>query len=175
MDIEIWKDIKGYEGFYQVSTLGRVKSLSRKIWNGSGWKTSKEFIMSAPVDRVGYPVVALQDKPRKRYARVHRLVAETFIPNPNNYRVVNHLDLNKTNNNVTNLEWCTHKHNSDDAREKGAFDNQMRMVRIVETGEVFRSERDCARAINGDYRHVSDCVRGKIKTHKGYHIESVEA
>ena len=173
MDIEIWKDIKGYEGFYQVSTLGRVKSLSRKIWNGSGWKTSKEFIMSAPIDSVGYPVVALQAKPRKRYVRVHRLVAETFIPNPENYRVVNHLDLDKTNNNVTNLEWCTHKHNIEDARNKGAFKNMI-MVKIIETGQIFKSQSECARAIGGDRRHIGDCLNGKLKTHKGYHFERVE-
>lgn len=168
---EVWKDIQGFEGYYQVSNLGRVKSLSRKAWNGHVFVDVKERILRTPTDSVGYPVVVLQKAPYTRCVRVHRLVAEAFIPNPNKWRVVNHLDLNKTNNSVNNLEWCTHKHNIQDARDKGAFEHTMIPVRVVETGMVYRSCKECADAINGDPGHVSDCARGKIKTHRGYHIE----
>ena len=108
---EIWKDIKGYEGYYQVSNLGRVKSLNYN-------HTSKEKILSPAINKKGYYVVSLSET-----TYVHKLVAETFLPNPDNLPCVNHKDENKQNNVVwinedgsidfekTNLEWCTYKYN----------------------------------------------------------------
>ena len=107
---EIWKDIAGYEGRYQVSNLGRVKSLSRVTHFNGRVRTEPERIMAFSY-RVGYPTVNLRKDGSRCSKQVHRLVAEAFIPNPNNYPIVNHKDFIQTNNAVSNLEWCTQGHN----------------------------------------------------------------
>ena len=103
---EIWKDIKNYEGLYQVSNFGKVKSLPRK-----GTQTNTEKILKVSYTYNGYERVSLHKNNKDKRYLVHRLVAETFIPNPNNYPQVNHKDENKINNNVSNLEWCTPSYN----------------------------------------------------------------
>ena len=102
---EIWKDIKGYEGLYQVSNLGRVKSLK----NSSG--KSRERIKTLRVSNRGYYLVNLCKNRYYETKSVHRLVAEAFIPNPENLPVINHKDENQLNNNFDNLEWCSQKYN----------------------------------------------------------------
>lgn len=180
MEIEEWKDIEGYEGIYQVSNYGRVKSLPRKLWNGYYFFVSKEKILKTWLSS-GYPTVCLHSEDKTiKYIRVHRLVAKAFIPNPNNYRVVNHLDGGRTNNHVNNLEWCTHKHNTQCAIKTGAFDKEMRKVRIIETGEEFSSLTECARhiaKINNKKvwpEHIGSCLKGRLKSHAGYHFEEVK-
>ena len=115
---EIWKDIEGYEGFYQVSNLGRVKSLHRLIkFSNGGTREYPEKILKQ-YKANGYWVVGLNNHGKKTQVRVHRLVAEAFIPNPNNLPQVGHKDeknfktSNECNNNVDNLEWTTAKENS---------------------------------------------------------------
>lgn len=121
--IEIWKDIKDFEGIYQVSTFGRIKRLSRKTINegllGKNKELQlKEIILKPSTITKGYKGITLT-KDKKRYPKkVHRLVAEAFIPNPNNKPQINHIDCNKSNNNVNNLEWCTNSEN-----QKHAFKN----------------------------------------------------
>nr|DAQ59816.1 MAG TPA: homing endonuclease [Caudoviricetes sp.] len=100
---EIWKDIEGYEGLYQVSNLGRVKSLSNL-------KTKREKIL-VPIKNKGYFYVRLFRSGKSKRVYVHTLAASAFIPNPYNYTIINHRDENGQNNNVDNLEWCTHKYN----------------------------------------------------------------
>lgn len=110
--IEIWKDIKGFEGHYQVSNLGRVKSLSRYMNHKSGGLSLlKERILKPATNRKGYKIVVLCLNCKEYKFTVHRLVAKTFIPNPNNYPMINHKDEDKTNNCVDNLEWCDNKYN----------------------------------------------------------------
>jgi hypothetical protein len=118
--MEIWKDIKGYEGIYQVSNLGRVKSLHIKR---SGWEllprdTTLGKIISyrANPPHYYYQVTLFKNGERKA-KRVSRLVAEAFIPNPLNLPQVNHKDMNKKNDCVDNLEWCTNKQNMEHARK----------------------------------------------------------
>lgn len=104
----MWKDICGYEGRYRVNTKGQILSM----WNGK--------IMSNCIGGNGYYKVGLRKKSgRKDRLLVHRLIAEHFIPNPNNKPQVNHIDGNKLNNNVCNLEWCTPKENSQHAFKLG--------------------------------------------------------
>ena len=113
---EIWKDIKGYEGYYQVSNFGEVKSLDRIIRN-EGNKGSNKFskykgkILSKSKRAKGYLAVVLTKKCKAKSFLVHRLVAEAFIENPQKLPLINHKDENKQNNFVDNLEWCDNKYN----------------------------------------------------------------
>ena len=106
--MEIWKDIEGYEGLYQVSSLGRVRSLDRKMDR----RFCKGRILKNKRDGQGYQQVCLCVNKTHKYCYIHRLVAQAFIPNPQNKETVNHKDENKTNNHVDNLEWMTMKENA---------------------------------------------------------------
>lgn len=116
---EIWRDIKGYEGMYQVSNLGRVKSLERQVQMKRYIKTLPEKIMKLTLNKRGYLYIALCKNGRYQRYRVHRLVATTFIPNPHNKPQVNHIDRNVLNNSVDNLEWCTNEENMKHASATG--------------------------------------------------------
>lgn len=108
---EVWKDIVGYEGYYQVSNLGRVKSFGNtKIPNKY---TGKERLLKSVKHTTDYLQITLFKNGKGKQFSVHRLVALTFLDNPNNYPCVNHKDENKQNNCVDNLEWCTYKYNND--------------------------------------------------------------
>lgn len=106
---EIWKDIKNYEGLYQVSNLGRIKNI----------KTQKILKNYTSVKDKYYLKVSLYLNRKFKNFKVHRLVAQAFIPNPNNLPQVNHIDGNKSNNNVNNLEWCDNSHNVKEAYRLG--------------------------------------------------------
>lgn len=105
MTKEIWKDIKGYEGLYMISSLGNVKSLNYR-------RSGRAKNLKLKDSTSGYKMVVLCKDKIKKDKIVHRLVAETFIPNPKNYPQTNHKDEDKHNNEVDNLEWCTEKYNS---------------------------------------------------------------
>lgn len=110
---EVWKNIKGYEGLYQISNLGRIKSLPR---NGT---KPIETIKKTTVDKYGYLRVSLSNKNKRKKVLVHRLVAQAFISNPQNKPQVNHIDGNKKNNVLENLEWCTNSENMKHAYKIG--------------------------------------------------------
>ncbi len=102
--IEIWKDVVGYEGLYQISNLGNIKSFKRNY---------EGILLNPKTDKDGYKEIGIRDATGRRFfKRMHRLVAEAFIINPNNYKVINHKDNNPANNNVENIEWCTIEYNN---------------------------------------------------------------
>jgi len=109
--IEIFKDIPSYKGLYQVSNLGRVKALSRTKTYPRFEAISKERILRPSSNSKGYQQVLLYKDGISRGFKVHRLVLEAFVPNPDNLPLVNHKDENVKNNSVDNLEWCTHQYN----------------------------------------------------------------
>lgn len=137
---EIWKDIKGFEGFYMVSNTGRVKSLSR-ISNNSRY-ISEEKILSPRVcgTQREYLSVSLHANGKTKQMKIHRLVAEAFVPNPNAYREINHKDENKGNNHVDNLEWCTRSYNVNYGcrSEKQAKHLRKAVVALTSNGQVVR-------------------------------------
>ena len=160
VDQSIWKEHPYIDGIF-VSKDGRVLSCR----NG--------FIKEqVPFFQLGYYYVTLY---KNKYEAIHRLVAETYIPNPYRKPEVNHIDGNKLNNNVWNLEWVTRDENQYHAYKTGLRKRKNRIpVRIVETGEEFDSLSSCARAINGDEATIWYCLSGKrYKSHKGYHFEYI--
>lgn len=106
--IEEWKDVPNYEGLYQVSNFGRVKSFRKS----SKFRCQSEYILKPNVASHGYAEVTLYNKTVRRKFLVHRLIASVFLPNPNNFPQINHKDENKLNNAVNNLEWCSAEYNN---------------------------------------------------------------
>ena len=126
--MEEWKDIKNYEGLYQVSNLGNVKSLDTMI-NCKGANNIDEHlrkgrILKKNIATTGYYSINLSKNGKIKYVRVHRLVAEAFIPNPNNLPCINHKDGNKLNNEISNLEWCSYSYNNSEAYRIGLKQNK---------------------------------------------------
>ena len=114
MNDEIWKPVVGWEGFYEVSSIGRVKSVDRFVKRGGKKMHVKELVLKNTLDSKGYYMVALCDKERRsmQKARVHRLVAEAFIKNPYDKPHIDHINTIKTDNRVQNLRWVTYKENA---------------------------------------------------------------
>lgn len=170
---EIWKDVKGYEGLYRISNHGR-------IWTNKYKKYLKQFISQG-----GYLHVSLSKRGRVRKYDIHRLVALNFIPLIDGKNVVNHIDENKTNNHVSNLEWCTQKENINhgtgiqrgletkktSTKFKRSF--ELRSTPIVGinilTGNKIEYESMLAAEKDG-FRNgsISNCILGKANTHAGY-------
>lgn len=109
---EIWKDIFGYEGLYQVSNLGRIKSYDKYKWNRFKYIKLKGKQLKLSNDKNGYKIICLTKNKKEIMHKVHRLVAKAFIPNPNNYSCINHKNEIKDDNRVENLEWCDVKYNN---------------------------------------------------------------
>lgn len=157
---EIWKDKKDYEGHYQVSNCGRVKSI----------KFGKERILKPVTDRHGYLIVGLWKNNKQKTYKVHRLVAEAFLPNPANLTEVNHKDEDKTNNNVENLEFCDRTYNANygTAIARMTKKKSKTVLQYDLEGNFIRewkSTAECGR--NGfNQRHVASCCQGKLKKHK---------
>lgn len=169
---ETWKDVKGYEGQYQVSNLGHVRSL----------KFGKVRFLKPRRRKDGYLTVNLCRNSKERNVRIHRLVAEAFIPNPSNFPVINHKDENRTNNVVDNLEWCTQKYNVNygtgqtrrATKLKGRFVNgplAKAVLQYDKSGHLVRewpSTIEVQRQTGYAQSHISKCCLGKCKTAYGY-------
>ena len=166
MKKEYWKPVVGYEGLYEVSNWGRVKSLPRN----STVKYAR--ILKPCTDRYGYLYVNLCKNNKQKKFTVHRLVAEAFLPNPDNLPCVNHKDECKSNNVVNNLEWCSYSYNINfGTRNKRMIKKRCKpVVQYTLDGQFVReweSTNECGR--NGyDQGSVAACCRGELKTHKGF-------
>lgn len=119
--MEVWIDIKGFEGLYQVSNLGNVRSVDRIVRQSNCTRVMKGKLLSPAISGGHYYTVVLSNKDNRKSYTVHRLVAENFIKNDDKSNVVNHIDGNKLNNNVSNLEFITHKENMKHAIELGLW------------------------------------------------------
>lgn len=170
--MEIWKDIEGYSGKYQVSNQGNVRSFSR-------WSNGK-ILKGGKCGNPGpYRFVALVGEGRKdiKNCYIHRLVAEAFLENPNNYSEVNHKDGNTLNNVAENLEWCTHYYNMHHAFENGLIDHSLQrgklhpsakpIVQKTLTGEVVR-EWDCAQDAEREKGYLASSICNCCNHRKSY-------
>lgn len=148
-NLEIWKNIQGYEGLYQVSNLGRVKSLEKQRDNGKGIYFTKEKILKLNNDKNYLGVCLFKNNKRKPF-KVHRLVAEAFIPNPDNLPQVNHKDENKQNNRADNLEWCTQKYNNN---------YNGRQIAINKRKQILVAQYDCNNKLIAIFDGINEASR----------------
>ena len=158
MTDEIWCPIKGYEGLYEVSDQGMVKSI------GYG----KERILK-PARNTGYLQVNLWKNGEMKTYRVHRLVAKTFIPNPNNLQEINHKDENKENNSVLNLEWCDRKYNINYGTRNQRVSKPV--IQYTKSGEFvkeWKSGIDVQRNLGYHQQYISECCNGRYKSAYGF-------
>lgn len=179
---EIWKDIVGFEGLYQVSNMGRVKSLERD-WicgNHNSVRHLEEHIVEPEKMKKGYLRISLNKDGVRKRIMLHRLVAEAFIPNPNNLPQVNHKNEDKALNTVENLEWCTNEYNHNygthNQRVSEAMVNNPKRSKLVyqytldgELVAIWSSTNECGRNGYGQGM-VAACCRGEYgrRTYKGH-------
>lgn len=161
---EIFKDIEGYENLYQISDQGKVKALG----NG-GSNASKERILKPAKEKNGYMFVKLCKQGKQKNYYVHRLVASAFIENPNNHPEINHRDEDKTNNTITNLEWCTHFYNVNyGTRTERAKDKQKivkgKKILCVTTNTIYNSIKEASQILNMSSSSICHCCKGKNKS-----------
>lgn len=168
----MWRDIKGYEGLYAVNENGEVKALGRKVKHGNHYYTRKEQLMALTINEKGYLRVRLSKNGEAKTYRVHRIVAETFIPNPNNYKEVNRIDENKANNNYKNLEWCSREYNIEHSIKSGRF--KIRKVSQYDLNgnfiKTYKSVSEAERETSIPKSHICKSILGRYghKTAGGY-------
>ena len=166
---EIWKDVEGYDGEYQVSNLGRVKSF--KVRRGICRRVGGFFLKPA-INVHGYLIFQLTKDRKATVYPIHRLVATTFIPNPENKKTVNHIDGNKKNNSIENLEWATHSENSlhhvkNSLRFNGNYKGKIKVFdKFGNFIHELSGEADM-RSKGYTPQSVSRCIKGTQKYHKG--------
>lgn len=152
------KDVVGYEGLYAVTSCGKV------------WSYKRQKFLGYHYDKRGYPRVSLYKDDKIKHYMVHRLVAEAYIPNPENLPQINHRDENKTNNCLQNLEWCDSKYNANYGTRNEKISNSLKIPILQYTlnGEFVRewpSASDVGREVSG---HISSCAKGSRKSAYGY-------
>jgi hypothetical protein len=183
---EIWKDIEGYKGIYQVSSLGRVKSVGRMLsYKNHQDREQKETIMN-PYKSRDYLGIVLYSCGKRKSFLVHRLVADTFIPNIENKEEVNHKNGNKHDNRAENLEWVTHSENNlhcynvlnrkpsclgKFGKEHPASKPVVRIDNITNEKNVFESLTDASVKNSISLKSISACCSGRQKTAGGYKWE----
>lgn len=172
---EIWKPIKNYENVYEISNFGNVRSLDRQktLINGT-IKVIKGKILKKQRSRgKEYYSVGLYDNNGKQHVyQIHRLVAQAFVPNPNNFTIVNHLDENKQNNHVDNLEWTTIENNNQYSYNKHPErKNVIEILQYTLEGDFVKkwnSIKEAAEYLNTKQGNISECLRGNSKSSSGY-------
>lgn len=161
-EVEIWRPVRDFEGFYEVSNWGRIKSLNYR-------QTGKEGIIKPMRRRCdNYLRIALCKNNKREYRYLHRIVAEAFIPNPYNFPEVNHLDTDPRNCKVSNLEWCTRQHNVNYYKTK--LHRSKKIYCYGSNGDLeytYSSVQSCASAFNTNPSYISYCAR-KGKKYKNY-------
>ena len=184
MEGEIWKDIEGYEGLYQISNMGRVKSLNYN-------KTKKPGILKQAIGSRGYCFVSLHKNNQKKSRNVHVLVAKTFIPNVEGKESVDHINTIKEDNRVCNLRWATateqmsgneitHERMKEIGKVYGkinikkAIESTKRRVKCTTTNKIFNSIVEASQYYGITRAHVSSCCRGKRKTCGGMQWEYID-
>jgi hypothetical protein len=165
-EIEQWEDVVGYEDYYMVSSLGNIKSKNRIVKNSRG--DSTRFIASTllkQVNYMGYNCVCfcVAGKIKQKVVKVHRIVAESFILNYNSKPCVNHIDGNKLNNRLDNLEWVTYAENSQHALitglRKGENNSKSRIVLNIENGVFYNTIKEAANSISINYRTLINMLQ----------------
>lgn len=173
---EIWKDIPGYEGYYQVSNMGRIKSLERIVHYKPGSKSGnphkchivRERILLQHIGDHGYYVVTLSKGNERKLALVHRLIAIAFVRNqePDTMKDINHKDGCRTNNDINNLEWCTRRYNVlHGYRSNKHLPNNRKPVICIDTGDVFISFADAARKHKISKSSIWRSIKYGVKSH----------
>ena len=160
--MEIWKDIPEYENLYQASNLGRIKSL-----------ISKNKILKGHLNKKGYIRISLYRNGISKTYQVHRLVALTFLENPNNYPVINHKDENKQNNSVENLEWCTVKYNTNygNGIKKQVNKRKRKIIQYDKNGKYIKTWDglcDAEYELEITRKNIHKCCNNKRKTAGGF-------
>lgn len=173
---EEWRLIKGYEGLYQVSSYGRVSGMGRVLCDGRLWKGR---VLKQKTNTDGYNQVTLCKDGKEKQYLVHRLVAQAFIPNPNNYPIINHKDENPSNNRVENLEWCTVDYNINygtcNERKRKSLTNNPKKSKIVlqftldgKFIKEYLSVRGAERQTGYGQGNISAVCRGELNQAYGY-------
>ena len=177
MENEIWKDIKGYDGLYQVSNLGNVRSVDRIVLR-NGIQVPRKGKILNQIKFGDYLTVHLSKNGIKKHHRIHRLVADAFLPNPDNLTQVNHKDEDKTNNRASNLEWCTAEYNVNygtgiERRVAIRRNNKLsrKVYQYTLDGEFIRewpSIKEISRTTGYSYGYLIQVLSGKYKSAYGY-------
>lgn len=174
LGFEFWQDIPGYEGLYQASTYGKIRSVERICIRGRGGKVVlPEKIMAQGTDRDGYSIVGISVNSKKQLKKVHRLIAETFLPNPLNFSQVNHKDEVKSNNFVSNLEYCDCKYNIrfGSGIERSAQKRRKRVLQFDLAGNYLKTwdtAADVERELGVYASSICRCCNGKMRIAYGY-------
>lgn len=189
--IKEWLDVPGYEDCYAVSSEGDVLSKERKVLGSNGRLVHvKEKLLTPQHFDTGYVYVVLTKSGKSKNALLHRIVASAFLPNPSALPEVNHIDGNKDNNSVHNLEWCTPEQNIHHALKCGLMSHSSqehmkkmakargaqlsKSIRCIETDEVYPSIVECAKQMGIRVGYIYEYMRGDAKSCHGYHFEVVE-
>ena len=187
---EQWKSIKGYDGLYEISNKGNIRSLDKYVRRGNGFYFMKGKLLKPQLNSKGYKRIGLKNNGKTEKFFIHRLVAEAFIPHSTKCNVVNHKDFNILNNTVDNLEWTTQDENIAYSAKRGRFAKHKEWKnKIIAANEKYTKAVIGVNILTGKeikFKHLNDvktkgfqpscvccCCKGKRETHAGYYWKYV--